>query len=189
MKKIFVILLLGSLLVGCSSTPKEPEVEKVYESVTLPYVLLEKDDNLFVDETGKYLRSEITIRSVTVRDLTTEENELFLVEMNISDNKDLNDDYRIVEVDFGEGVIVYGHMRDNYFFFLNPQIILGDEVLYDIDIKDYVHIAEFIRVEGKARGEKISSRKLLCLVPKENLKKGSQLKLSEDVYLDLDVGK
>lgn len=184
MKKAIILGMILLIVVGCSS---KESPKKVHESVSLPHVLVDEKSDL-LDENGNEINSYLAIESVTIRDLTDQENEYFLDKIKSSSSLNLNDSWSIVEVNFGSAIVLDRHVNPKDIEFTTPKIILGDEILFDIQYYKEEKIKENIVVDSMGYGEDISSRKYLYLVSNDSLKEGVQIRLNNEIYLDLEIG-
>ena len=70
----------------------------------------------------------------------------------------------------------------------NPKIILGEEILFDIKHYKEEKSNDSILIDSISVGEDVSDRKYIYLVSKDSLKEGVQIRLNNEIYLDLEIG-
>ena len=192
MKKIVIALSVTLfLLVGCSGGSV-----KTQPSVNLPYEIANNEVQEYKDKgLENYIEYQV-LENVTVRDLTTDENEEFLKKIKDNTLNTLNSEYSAIEFDFGDikrisnAKAILQFDKDTTYFVYDDKIL--DHSFYQI--KEYSHRKLFKTFNDKkgeeiSYGEERSDFKIISLVKKGFIKKGLQLKTTindEVVYIDIE---
>lgn len=193
MKKTVIALLAVPLffLGGCSGGSV-----KTQPSVNLPYEIANNEVQEYKDKgLENYIEYQV-LENVTVRDLTTDENEEFLKKIKDNTLNTLNSEYSAIEFDFGDikrisnGKAILQFDKDTTYFVYDDKIL--DHSFYQI--KEYSHRKLFKTFNDKkgeeiSYGEERSDFKIISLVKKGFIKKGLQLKTTindEVVYIDIE---
>lgn len=196
-KKLLIGMTTLTLLTGCSN----PLSVKTYPSIDLPYEIV-NEEVAEIKEQGltEYIDYQ-ELKKVTVRELTSEENEKFLDKLQLNTLNDLNKEYSAIEFYFGDMTKISCNKKSFYQFDKNKSCFVYDDEIIERNIYQY----EF--VQGKSQsldrtkkngitgedeqvgyGFKSYDFKIIILLKKELIKPGLQLKTSindEIVYIDI----
>lgn len=197
-KKILCITTILLLFTACGNI----EQVKTYPSLEFPAVISkEKSDSCKANEPCIHLQE---IKTVTVRDLDSEENEKFMKIVPMNTMNDLNKKYKLVEFFFGE--ITYyvdtqqklftGFSNESTYFVYNDELL--DSQMIQLDPRKEFETnpitTVYLASDGKENrweiGNSISDYSIKLLVNKDYLKKGLQLKTTLDsgevIYIDIN---
>ena len=193
MKKTVIALLAVPLffLGGCSGGSV-----KTQPSVNLPYEIANNEVQEYKDKgLENYIEYQV-LENVTVRDLTTDENEEFLKKIKDNTLNTLNSEYSAIEFDFGRteridriNQTVYTFDEETSKFIYDDQILNTN--FYQIATKENTSLKRFNKEKNKevSYGEIIDDFKIVTLIEKKFIKKGLQFKTTindEVVYIDIE---
>ena len=192
MKKIVIALSVTLfLLVGCSGGSV-----KTQPSVNLPYEIANNEVQEYKDKgLENYIEYQV-LENVTVRDLTTDENEEFLKKIKDNTLNTLNSEYSAIEFDFGRteridriNQTVYTFDEETSKFIYDDQILNTN--FYQIATKENTSLKRFNKEKNKevSYGEIIDDFKIVTLIEKKIKKKGLRFKTTindEVVYIDIE---
>ena len=192
MKKIVIALSVTLfLLVGCSGGRV-----KTHPSVNLPYEIANNEVQEYKDKgLENYIEYQV-LENVTVRDLTTDENEDVFKKIKDNTLNTLNSEYSAIEFDFGRteridriNQTVYTFDEETSKFIYDDQILNTN--FYQIATKENTSLKRFNKEKNKevSYGEIIDDFKIVTLIEKKFIKKGLQFKTTindEVVYIDIE---
>jgi len=192
MKKIlFTLFISFFVLTGCSGSNV-----KTQPSITLPYEIVNEESTEFKDEGLENYTDYQELKEVVIRDLTADENETILNQMEDNSLNDLNSEYSAIEFVFGQTERIDRINRTVYRFDENTsKFIYDDEILntklYQMTIadKDYLKRFDKEKNEEVVYGEVVKDYRIITIVKKDFIKKGLQFKATindEVVYIDID---
>ncbi|HPI99262.1 MAG TPA: hypothetical protein PLN65_00010 [Enterococcus sp.] len=192
MKKIVIPLIITLfLLVGCSGSSV-----KIQPSVNLPYEISNKESVELKDEGLEYYTDYQVLENITIRELTNDENEVFLKKMKDNTLNTLNSEYSAIEFDFGRTERIDRINRTIYKFDEETsKFIYDDQILnvnfYQIATKEKIYLEKFNEEtqEDIVYGEVSDDFRIVTLIETEFIKKGLQFKTTINdkvVYIDIE---
>lgn len=195
-KTLFLIIGSLFLLTGCSNDNGIlPSNTKTYPSIDLPYTIADKEITKYEDvEAVKDNHAYQVLESINIRDLTLEENEIFLERVKNNTVNDLNEKYSAIEFSFGDTNLL-GSATLDYFHKDKTHFIYDDKIVTNKiyqkrfweDITVYQGYSEEYE-EEVSFGAKHTDYRIVVLIEKEYLKEGLQLKTvinDEVVYINI----
>lgn len=191
MKKIlFTLFISFFVLAGCSGSNV-----KTQPSITLPYEITNEEVQAFKEEGLEYYTDYQELKAVVIRDLTSEENEALLKQMEGNTLNDLNSEYSAIEFNFGYterinkvGNTIYKFDEGTSKFIYDNEIL--NSKFYQVETKRDESVRRFDedRNEEGIYGEICQDFKIVTLLEKEFIKDGLQFKTTindEIVYINI----
>lgn len=178
-------------MVGCSGSSV-----KIQPSVNLPYEISNKESVELKDEGLEYYTDYQVLENITIRELTNDENEVFLKKMKDNTLNTLNSEYSAIEFDFGRTERIDRINRTIYKFDEETsKFIYDDQILnvnfYQIATKEKIYLEKFNEEtqEDIVYGEVSDDFRIVTLIETEFIKKGLQFKTTINdkvVYIDIE---
>lgn len=187
-KYLISSFLLLVLITGCSFN--SPTVNP---SLSLPYEIVDEEVDSIKDKGLEEYTDKQTLREVTVRDLTSEENKRFKERLENNSLIDLNENYSVVDFSFGDTNRIYTNEKsflkfeeDSSYFVYDDEIV--NEKIYQIP--SYKNKKElYLPDEEKIYGYIYDDLDILVLIRNDFLENGLQFKTeinNEVVYIDIN---
>lgn len=200
---IVLLLIFGFMFINKSKDSPDNNNgnnNNTYPAITLPKELINYERENCLDTEGEFCTEFQELKSVTIRDLTDEENIDFQNEMVATATNDLNDEYKLIEFDFGKVTYIFNDkgktnsfelFNEKTFFVLNEEVVHHDLIQINNRSKE-THMP--IMREGLIYGYDNENFKIKVLLKKTMLEaKGLQLKTTinnnekeEIIYIDIN---